>query len=259
MVSYGPELRVRVPVLYAGWLTQAFVHWPCPLERVRRLVPDGLAVDTFDGTAWVSLTAFVMSGLRPAALPAALPGPPDFPETNLRTYVRRRDGREGLWFLSLEVGSAAMLAARAVGAPAHAARLCVARGAGTVTYTGSRGRTGPSYRLVVRPGEPLVPTARDVWLTTRWRACTRSLGVLWETPVEHPPFPLRAAGLDGFSETLTLAVGLPPPVHEPLVHFCDGIRGVRVGASRPFGPARPARDRARRRGKGDHHGEGSPA
>ncbi|WP_330461450.1 DUF2071 domain-containing protein [Streptomyces sp. NBC_00820] len=247
MVSYGPELRVHVPALCAGWLTQTFVHWPYPLEQVRRLVPDGLVVDTFDDTAWVSLTAFVMAGLRPPVLPAALPGLPDFPETNLRTYVRRPDGREGLWFLSLEVGCPAMLAARAVGAPFHVGRLDVDRQDGVVTYTGSRGRAGPSYRLVVRPGERLAPSPRDVWLTSRWRAYTKRLGVLWETPVEHPPFPLRHARLDAVEETLTRAAGLPPPGTEPLAHYCDGIRQVRLGGSRP---AHPVRGRADRYGKG---------
>ncbi|MEU0009099.1 DUF2071 domain-containing protein [Streptomyces sp. NPDC006314] len=73
----------------------------------------------------------------------------------------------------------------------------------------------------------------DVWLTSRWRAFTRHLGAVWETPVEHAPWPLREARLDAMEETLTRAAGLPPPATEPVVHFSDGVRNVRLGVSRP--------------------------
>jgi hypothetical protein len=259
VVSYGPERRVYLPALRAGWLTQTFVHWPYPAELVQRLVPDGLVVDTYDDAAWVSLTAFVMADLRPSVLPAAVPGLPPFPQTNLRTYVRRRGGRDGLWFLSLEAGCSAMLAACAVGAPYHLGRLSVSQRDGVVTYTGSRRRTGSTYRLTVRPGDPIAPAHRDVWLTSRWRAFTKRLGVIWETPVEHMPFPLRSARVEALEETLTRAVGLPPPGTEPLVHFCDGVHRVRLGASRPSQPAHDAHDHAAGgapRAEGPHGGHG---
>ncbi|WP_225834483.1 YqjF family protein [Streptomyces sp. NK08204] len=232
MVSYGPEQRVPVPALRAHWLTQTFVHWACPADQVQRLLPEGLTVDVCDGWAWVSLTPFVMADVRPPGFPAALPS---FPETNLRTYVRGRDGRDGLWFLSIEVGSPVMLAARTIGAPYHLGRLELSHGSDVLAYTGSRGRGGPSYRVAVRVGEPVPPTRRDVWLTSRWRAFTRSFGMLWETPVEHEPWPLRAARLDGLEETLTRAAGLPPLTQEPLVHFSDGVHKVRLGISHPVG------------------------
>ncbi|MFF7969826.1 DUF2071 domain-containing protein [Streptomyces sp. NPDC007905] len=246
VVSYGPEQRVYVPALRAGWLTQTFVHWAVPPDRIQRLLPDGLVVDTYDGTAWVSLTPFVMTGVRPLGLPASV-SLPSFPETNLRTYVRRPDGRDGLWFLSLEVGCPAMVAVRAVGAPYHVGRLDVAQREGVVTYTGSRWGAGPAYRLTVRPGDPVRPNPRDVWLTSRWRAFTRRFGVIWETPVEHEPWPLRAVSVDFLQETLTRAVGLAPPGTEPLAHFSDGVRQVRLGGSRPVQRAHDPEGRLRSR------------
>ncbi|WP_436848127.1 YqjF family protein [Streptomyces collinus] len=243
VVSYGPEQRVYLPALRAGWLTQTFVHWAVPPERVQRLLPGGLTVDTYDGAAWVSLTPFVMAGVRPLGLPAALPGLPSFPETNLRTYVRGPDGRDGVWFLSLEVGSPLMLAVRAIGAPYHVGRLAVSRRAGVVTYSGSRRGAGPAYHLTVRPGDPVRPTPRDVWLTSRWRAYTRRFGVLWESPVEHEPWQLRAVRVDFLRETLTRAVGLPPAGTAPLAHFSDGVRSVRMGGSRPVGRVHDRTDR----------------
>ncbi|MFH9088722.1 MULTISPECIES: DUF2071 domain-containing protein [unclassified Streptomyces] len=223
-----------LPALCAGWLTQTFVHWAYAPDQVQRLLPDGLVVDTFDGAAWVSLTPFVMADVRPPGAPLVLPS---FPETNLRTYVRDRNGRDGLWFLSIEVSSPVMLAARAVGVPYHVGRLEVARRGDTVLYTGVRRRGGPSYEVTVRPGEPVRPGPLDVWLTSRWRAFTRRLGALWETPVEHAPWPVREARLDTVEESLTRAAGLPRPTTAPLVHYSDGLHKVRLGISHPVRPA----------------------
>ncbi|WP_181140867.1 YqjF family protein [Streptomyces sp. Ru62] len=219
-----------MPALRAGWLTQSFLHWAYAPDAIQRLLPDGLTVDTYDGHAWVGLTPFVMADVRPPGSPVALAA---FPETNLRTYVRGPGGREGLWFLSIEVASPVMLAARAIGAPYHLGRLRLARNGESVTYAGSRWGGGPAYRMVVRPGPPIRPTHRDVWLASRWRAFTQSAGAVWETPVEHEPWPLRAARLDDLAESVTRAAGLPAPAAEPLVHFSDGVHKVRLGLSRP--------------------------
>jgi uncharacterized protein YqjF (DUF2071 family) len=241
VVAYGAEQRLRLPVLRAGWRTQTFVHWPVPVEAVRPLVPEPLEVDEYEGTAWVGLTPFVMADLRPPGVPAALPGLPTFPETNLRTYVRHPGGRDGLWFLSLEVTCPLMLAARAIGVPYHLGALEVTRREETIVYSGLRRPGEASYRLVVRPGAPIErPTERDVWLTSRWRAYTHRLGTLWETPAEHEPWPLAAATVEELEETLTTAAGLPAPTAEPVVHFSEGVGHVRLGATLPCPPAHTA-------------------
>jgi uncharacterized protein len=236
VVAYGAEQRVRVPAVRARWLRQTFVHWPFRPEAVQSLLPPELTVDEYDGAAWVGFTPFVMADVRTAGLPASVPGLPSFAETNLRTYARREDGRDGIWFLSIEVACPLMLAARAIGAPYHLGHLRVATDGATVSYAGARGARGVSYRLRVRPGDPLQPTERDVWLTSRWRAYTRRLGRLWETPVEHEPWPLAGAAVDGLEETLTTAAGLPTPLDGPVVHFSPGVEHVRLGVSRTSSP-----------------------
>ena len=135
-----------------------------------------------------------------------------YAKTNLRTYVRRPDGRDGIWLLSLEVGSAAMLAARcAVGAPYHLGDLSLSEHDGAVWYAGARRGGDPSYHLIVRPGDPIQPSHRDIWLTGRWRAYTRRWGILFETPVEHEPWPLSTAVIEQITETLMRSTGLPAP------------------------------------------------
>ena len=234
MPSLSPDQRAWPPVLKAGWLRQTFLHWPFRPADVQVLLPPGLLVDEYDGMAWVSLTPFLMASVRPAGVPTE-PRVSMFPETNLRTYVRRPDGRDGIWFLSLEVGSAAMLAARcAVGAPYHLGDLSVSQHRGALIYAGTRRGGAPSYHLVVRPGDPIQPSARDIWLTGRWRAYTRRFGILFETPVEHEPWPLAAGVIEELTETLVTATGLPAPHGDPLVHFSTGVRDVHLGAPRPI-------------------------
>ncbi|GHB75219.1 hypothetical protein GCM10010377_77060 [Streptomyces viridiviolaceus] len=233
VVAYGAEQRVSIPVLRARWLTATFVNWSFRPESVQALLPDELVVDEYEGAAWVGFTPFVMADVRFPGLPAAVPGLPSFAETNLRTYVRRRDGRDGLWFLSIAVACPVMLAARAVGVPYSPGGLGVRADGDSVSYAGSRWTDRASYRLVVRPGDPIEPTERDVWLTSRWRAYTRRLGMIWATPVEHEPWPLADAAVDVLEQTLTGTAGLPAPLGEPVVHFSEGVRHVRIGPSTP--------------------------
>ncbi|MGK5637530.1 YqjF family protein [Streptomyces sp. URMC 126] len=236
MVSPTPEERVTRPCLTAGWVCQTFLHWRYEPRVVQALLPPGVVVDTFDGAAWVGLTPFVMASVRQLGLPRPRW---TFPETNLRTYVRL-GGRPGLWFLSLEVTAPPLLAARGLGIPYHLARLRRRSDGPVVRYAGERYGGGPSYRLAVRPGDPLAAGPLDTWLTARWRAYSRGSGVLWETPVEHEPWRLRAARVEEVRQTLTASAGLPPPEEPPLAHFSPGVRDVRLAFPRPVSGRRRA-------------------
>ena len=232
MASAEPEEMVRFPVLRGGWLGISFLHWRFDPDVIQAMLPKGLEVDTYDGSAWVSMTPFLMADQRPPLVPTSRLG--TFPETNLRTYVRGPRDREGIWFFSLEAASAAMvLGARTfAGVPYHRGTLTIDERDGLVSYAGVRRGGAPSYRVVVRPGAAVQASEHDVWLTGRWRAYARHVGRLLETPVTHEPWPLRAATLVDLEEKLTSAAGLPAP-GEALVRYSDGVRDVRVGVTRP--------------------------
>jgi len=234
--AYEPEQQVRFPVLRGGWLTISFLHWRHDPDVIQAMLPDGLEVDTYDGSAWVSMTPFLMADQRPPLLPSL--GPlSTFPETNLRTYVCGPGGRDGIWFFSLEAASATMvLGARTfAGVPYHRGALSIDERGGLISYTGVRSGGSPAYRVVVRPGAPVEASDHDVWLTGRWRAYSRHVGRLLETPIAHEPWPLRAATVVGQEQTLTSAAGLAEAAGEPLVHYSDGVRDVRIGVSRIVG------------------------
>src|SRR4051812_24990704 len=87
------------PVMLQGWHNISFFHWSCDPKLIQSRLPAELEVDTFDGKAWISVTPFLLTGLRPPLVPRYLGQ--TFPETNFRTYVQGPKG-PGIWFFSLD-------------------------------------------------------------------------------------------------------------------------------------------------------------
>ena len=86
--SHRPwELPRRPWVLSMRWRDLLFMHWPVLHAALRGLIPPALALDTFDGTAWIGVVPFRMTGVRPRGLPA-LPWLSAFPELNVRTKAK---------------------------------------------------------------------------------------------------------------------------------------------------------------------------
>lgn len=220
---------MRVALAHQDWRDIAFFHWRYDPAVLQAMLPKGLRVDTFDGTGWVGLTPFLVEGFRPPLLPA-MPCLSTFPETNVRTYVVGPDGRDGLWFLSLEVDSLLnLVAARpTLGVPYRWAAMDVERSDGRIVYRSRRrgGGPGAGHHLVVERGESCDADDLANWLTGRWRAWTRIAGRLTTVPVEHEPWPLVHAFALSVEETLLASVGLPAPDGAPLVHASVGVRAT---------------------------------
>jgi uncharacterized protein len=104
MSGAQPEERVTTPLLLQKWRDVVFVHWPVAPESLVDMLPAGLSVDTFDGQAWLTLTPLRVEGSRPPLVPP-LRGVSNFVENNVRSYVVGPDGRDGLWFFTLETNS----------------------------------------------------------------------------------------------------------------------------------------------------------
>lgn len=219
--------RVTAPVMYQGWQRISFLHWPCDPAVLQARLPAGLTVDTHDGAAWVGLTPFHLQGLRAAFLPP-LPGLADFPETNLRTYVRGAAG-PGIWFFSLEAASAAAVvgARLTYGLPYHWATMQVQAEGTRVQYRSSR--KDAETAITIDHGEALArPDALLIFLTERYRLYSRFWGALATAPVEHPPWPLHRARLVTLRETVRQAADLPHGDAPALVHYSPGVH-VKIG------------------------------
>jgi uncharacterized protein YqjF (DUF2071 family) len=218
------------PVGRQLWRELLFLHQPVALDQVRPLVPAELAIDTFDGQAWVTLIPFWVLASRPVGVPKALGI--DFLEINLRTYVRSDDGEPGIYFFSLEASSwLAVSGARlGYGLPYFPARMAARKEAsGAIRYRSVRRSRGRAAALHVgwRTGPPRERAAAgslDHFLIERYALFVRRLGRLYRTRVRHQPYPLREASVEFVRESLLARTGLPPlQVPPPLVHQSPGV------------------------------------
>lgn len=247
MTTRGPEvarLDGSLPgsspwLLHMRWTDLLFAHLRIPLDVARRIVPEPLEPETFDGSAWLGVVPFRMSGVRPRSLPP-VPRISAFPELNVRTYARYR-GRSGVWFLSLDAAGrvAVEVARRATGLPYLHARMSLREGAdGWVDIRSERRdpRGAPatlawSYRPT---GRVMSPTSLESFLTERDGLWSIRPGhrPQW-LAIRHDPWPLQPAELAPMigGQTLTDAAGVA--VEGPPDHLCFS-RDLRVVAWRPM-------------------------
>jgi len=226
-------------MLHQAWRDVIFVHWRFDRAVVGARLPAALTVDEFDGSAWVSLVAFLVRDTRPAWGPA-VPFVSDFTETNLRTYVVGPDGRDGLWFFTLETDSlVTVLGARVIGVPYRWADMVARRDGAELVY-GSRRRATSSSPMhltsVDTTGADDAVDARTHWLTGRWRAWTRVGRRFATVPVEHQPWALRSSALVSHEDSLLAEAGLPASTAPSLVHTSGGV-DARLGWPQPVGRA----------------------
>ncbi len=199
----------RAWVMTQTWHDLLFAHWPVDPAPLQKKLPLGLALDLFDGQAWVGVVPFRMTNVAARGLPA-LPGLSAFPELNVRTYVRvggrpRDDAasaRPGVYFFSLDAASrAAVFAARRLfHLPYFLAAMQIGRDAGAVRY-GSRRRdpmTSPAeFQVRYRPTGPAAPPrprSLEHFLTERYCLHTADRnGRILSVEIHHPPWPLQPA------------------------------------------------------------------
>lgn len=229
------------------WEDLTMLHWRYEPEEVQALLPRGLTVETFDGSAWVGLVPFQMRVDIPFA--PTMKSILHFPETNVRTYVTSESNEPGVYFWSLEASSlpAVVTARTTYRVPYFWADMTIEKTdrndervdrrlveGDRVTYTSARKRPEPTPAnsvVSVTVGEAFGPGQQgplDRFLTARWAL----YGDLWKwqsyAKMHHEPWPLHFATVDSYHDELVVAAGLSEPETPPLVHFSPGV-SVRCG------------------------------
>ncbi|MGA8428823.1 MAG: DUF2071 domain-containing protein [Candidatus Sulfotelmatobacter sp.] len=212
----GPWLMQQI------WHDLLFAHWPVSVAAMRALIPEQLTLDTFDGTAWVGVVPFRMSGIRRRGLPP-VPGLSRFPELNVRTYVTY-GGRAGVYFFSLDAANViAVQAARTFyHLPYFHAAMSSRERAGTIHYASRRRRAAAEFRGSYRPTSDV--RLRDKgsiehWLTERYCLYTTHGGQVYRGDIHHQSWPLQDAEADFEINTVAAAAKIVLPDTAPLLHF----------------------------------------
>lgn len=217
-----------------SWRDLLFVHWPVPAEALRPLVPPALELETFDGTAWIGVVPFRMTGVMRRPLPD-VPGLSAFPELNVRTYATR-GGKAGVWFLSLDATNplAVWAARRFFFLPYHRARMSLELRGDEIRYRSRR--PNAEFAAAYRPtSAPYLSKTGSLehFLTERY--CLYAVapdGSLWRNDVHHAPWPLQAAEASIEQNTMLEVHGVAVKGPPATLHFAGCVDVVVWNAER---------------------------
>jgi hypothetical protein len=213
-------------ILFVAWSDLLLASWPVPAEQLQRFVPAGAELDTFDGSAWVSIVPFNAVDMHFHGLPA-FPGQADFPELNFRTYVRVGDIRAVL-FLSLDCPGklANLIGGTFFHLPFKEAVMSitpVGDGFKVDSRRIAKGEPPASFVATYRPiGEASTPAAGTLedFLTNRLSLILPGRdGGLESGEIGHEPWMLQPVEVSIELNTIPQAVGLTLPAVAPHMAF----------------------------------------
>jgi uncharacterized protein YqjF (DUF2071 family) len=201
------------------WESSLFAHWRVEATAVQALLPDGLEVETYDGSAWLGTHAFRVESVR---IHGTLPVPwiSSFTQLNVRTYVRA-GSKPGLWFFSLDTpsGLAAETARLVYRLPWHTCRLDIHERSGRLEISAARAAGRAFTAQVSARGTPAAaePGSLEHFLFERYCLYAKE-GGLQRAELHHRPWLVQPAL--GAVDLNTM----PPPELElgpepPLLHL----------------------------------------
>lgn len=228
--SYIHSRPGSLAIMHQHWAKLLFMHWPIDVVLLRPLIPEHLAIDSFDSSAWIGVIPFTMWGIRASFLPP-IPGTSAFHELNVRTYVTL-NGIPGVWFFSLDAANrlAVWAARKFYNLPYFNAQMSLDQTDKTIHYTSTRQDTrGAPAKLETTwtIGERLPqsnPGSIEFFLTERYCLYIERDGELYRAQIHHQPWPLQDATLNSFSSTMIESHGLPTPPGRPLLHYAEELR-----------------------------------
>jgi uncharacterized protein len=217
------------PILQLRWRKILFLHWRVPVAWLRPLVPEPLAIDQFDGSAWVGIVPFTMTGVRPTFAPP-LPGLSSMLEVNVRTYVHY-DGVPGVYFMSMDTDHAlaTWIGRRRFHLPYHRARVVRLEHNRRVGYASQRSIRGgelATFSTTYTVGPALPPSQVDspeFFFTERYCLYTIRDNAVNRLRIHHAPWPLRSASVHTLASSLFSPLGLPEPKDQPHALCADEL------------------------------------
>ena len=234
MIDLGPILREsahrpwplpeRPWIMFQSWQRQLFMHWPVELKTLRALVPAELPLDTWQGTAYIGVTPFLLADLRLRMMPP-VPGASKFLETNLRTYVRV-NGRPGVFFFSLDAASRLAVAGARLSfhLPYFFADMQLKSDGDWIDYRCRRAGSVAELAVRYRPvADAFVaaPGTIDHFLIERYALYVVHRGRVVRGDIHHRPWRLRRAEVAIESNTIPAAHGVALPDLPPLAHYSE--------------------------------------
>jgi uncharacterized protein len=210
-------------VMGQTWEHLLFAHWRVPRDALRAVVHPKIPIDLFDGSAWIAVTPFTVTGFHLRATPPP-PGVSSFHEINVRTYATI-GGKPGIYFLTLDAASrlAVEAARRTYRLPYFRADISVDEHDGLMRYSHKRS-DGPAAGFAAEygptgPVHHAEPGSFEHWATERY--CLYTVDDeqrVQRGEIHHPPWPLREATVDIARNTMAHPLGIELD-GRPTAHF----------------------------------------
>jgi hypothetical protein len=246
---YSVEHRPWMPpdsqwLLSQSWDDLLLAHYAMDPPTLRRLVPDALTLDLYDGVAWLTVSPFCTSHMRPSGVPP-IPGISFFPQMNLRTYVTMQ-GKPGLFYFSVDAAnlSAVWFARVFFRMPYWQAAIQIsgatirARRAGNpqeraIHFRSSRlhgpaAVNGPAKLDVIYSPEGEARQAShgtlDEFLTERYCVYAWNRRKYYRAEVHHQPWSLQPASAEFRANSMAEPFGLTLPAKPEVCHFSRSLK-----------------------------------
>jgi uncharacterized protein YqjF (DUF2071 family) len=213
------------------WNDLLFAHWPIPASSLTPLIPEGMQVDVFHGSAWLGVMPFWMDRIKVRGLPL-IPGSRSFPDLSLRTYVREeRTGMPGIVCLSLDASNpvAAALGRAFYRLPYHWANMHLEERAEREFSFYSQRRFAPQPVIFKARYRGLGPSRRlaeckagslEYFLMERYCLFSRNrLGQAIRASLHQVSWPLEEAEAEIEQNDLAGVLGIRLPEQPPVLHY----------------------------------------
>jgi len=242
-------MKVNMPIsflnqfMYQNWEDLVMLHYKADPQHISDRLPYGLEVDLCQDQAWLSVVAFRLTNLR--IRPITWFRWRDFWEINLRTYVRDKNGKKGVWFYSLDSSdSLGVVGARLLyGLPYFHAEIHRdgMPQSGKLTYSGtrkdgSRSSIGTTWKPE-EVGQKLAKGELDHFLLERYRFWSRPRfdKVCGTACVNHRPYDAVRISSGSYQGDLFSSQEFKEPEVQPVFgHYCPGFSVVATAPSWAF-------------------------
>ena len=227
--SHRPWALPNLPwTMKQTWSDLLFAHYPIKFELLRKLVPEVLDLDSYNGMCWVGVVPFRMSGIRLRGLPP-IPGTDQFPELNVRTYITL-DGKPGVYFFSLDAAN--LLAVRGARTlyylPYWYSDMEIKNSGSNIIFKSKRLHDPDielacSYRPISEPFK-VTKGSFEEWMVERYCFYTlNSSGVPLRCDILHEPWTLQEAEAEFSTNSILSKQGIDVDSHVPIFHFAKKL------------------------------------
>jgi uncharacterized protein len=213
------------------WNDLLFAHWPVPGETLAGLLPEWMEPDIYQGSAWLGVVPFWLDRIKFRGVPP-LPGIRNFPDLNLRTYVRDKyTSTPGVYCFSFDASNIfAIAVARALyHLPYYWADMRFdQRSEREFAFSSSRHFAGGkvNFNARYRGLGPTRKTAEHSAGSFEYFFSERSYlfganraGQPVRAHLHHVPWPLEDAEAEIDRNDLAAAIGIDLPQIEPVLHY----------------------------------------